>query len=139
MKKRIYIIVSLIIIFIIIISGIVYFLYPKYNKDKSYSKEYVSSENNSIDFGNDSAYKIGSNKYGETIFKNPEKALKQLKKDYTEGIKAIQDEYSLFPISNWNFRKYGKYGWQLTETSDASVKEQAAKVTQFMDIYENSF
>ncbi len=89
-------------------------------------------ENISIDF------EIGANKYGIAVFKNPKKALKRLKKDYNKGIKLIQKEFSLLPLSNFNYKTYGTYGWQVTLGTEEE-KKQAKFVSTFMDIYENSF
>jgi len=89
-------------------------------------------ESKSIDF------EIGANKYGYAVFKNPDKALERLKKDYNKGLKAIQKEFSLLPINNFNFREYGIYGWQLTKGTEEE-KSQAKFVSNFFDIYENSF
>ena len=83
-------------------------------------------------------FDIGANKYGYAVFKNPKKAIKRLKKDYKKGIKLIQKEYHLPPLSNFNYKTYGTYGWQVT-TGSNEEKKQAKFVSSFMDIYENSF
>ena len=83
-------------------------------------------------------FEIGANKYGKAVFKNPDKALKRLKKNYSKGIKAIQREFNLMPLTNFNFRRYGTYGFQLTKGTEEE-KEQAKFVSNFFDIYENSF
>ncbi len=83
-------------------------------------------------------FEIGANKYGYAVFKNPNKALKRLKKNYSQGIKAIQKGFKLQPLTNFNFRQYGTYGWQLTNGTEEE-KEQARFVSNFFDIYENSF
>ena len=81
---------------------------------------------------------IGANKYGYAVFKNPSKALNRLKKDYSKGIKLIQKEFKLQPLTRFNYIDYKTYGWQVT-TGTEEEKEQASFVTVFMDIYENSF
>ena len=83
-------------------------------------------------------YEVGANKYGEAVFKNPNKAFKRLKKDYSKGIKLIQKEYHLLPLTNFTYKMYSIYGWQVTTGTDEE-KEQARFVSSFMDIYENSF
>lgn len=65
----------------------------------------------SIDFD------IGANKYGYAVFKEPKKAMKRLKKDYSKGIKAIQKEFNLLPLNNFNYNQYKTYGWQVTSGS----------------------
>ena len=83
-------------------------------------------------------FEIGANKDGYAVFKNPERAYKRLKKDYAKGIMAIAREYRLLPLTNFNFRAYSNYGWQLTWGTDEE-KEQAHFVSDFFEIYENSF
>jgi len=147
MKKRNRI-VGLIVGCIIILSmsaGIIYWKYPKYDKNKEYVKEYIIGQTGikgAVDItniGNNSAYEIGANKEGYAVFKNPNKAFTQMKIDFPKGIAAIQKEYKLGTLSRWNYDRYGVYGWQLTETNDTEAVAQAFKVTKFMDIYENSF
>lgn len=89
-------------------------------------------ENVSMDF------EIGANKYGYAVFKNPKKAYKKLKRNYSKGIRAIQKEFGLLPLSNLTFRQYKIYGWQLTDGTNEE-KEQARFVSSFFDVYENSF
>lgn len=83
-------------------------------------------------------FEIGANKNGYAVFKNPERAYKRLKKDYAKGIMAIAREFRLLPLTNFNFRAYSNYGWQLTWGTDEE-KEQAHFVSDFFEIYENSF
>ena len=110
-----------------------------------YSQIYIIGENNnkgSVDinkFGRINIdFDIGANKYGEAVFKNPNKAFKTLKKEYSKGIKLIQREFNLLPLSNFNYKSYRIYGWQATTGTEEEV-EQARFVSAFMDIYENSF
>jgi hypothetical protein len=119
--------------------------YPKYDHDKVWIKEYIAGEEGikgDVDIsllGVNPAYEIGANKEGYAVFKNPEHAFNQMKKDFSKGIKGIQKEYKLNSLSRWNFKQYGKYGWQLTKADDQETISQAGKVTAFIDIYENSF
>lgn len=83
-------------------------------------------------------FEIGANKYGIAVFKDPEKAYKRLKKDYAKGIKLIQKEYKLPPLTNFTFDLYSTYGWQVTTGTEEEQKE-ARFVSGFFDIYENSF
>lgn len=55
-----------------------------------------------------------------------------------EGIKLTQDEYDLFPLNKFNYKPYGNLGWQVTIGSEKG-NEQAAFISRFFDIYENSF
>ena len=83
-------------------------------------------------------FEVGANKYGKAVFKNPQKAFKTLKKDYKKGLKLIQKEFNLLPLSNFNYKSYATYGWQIT-TGSKEEQEQARFISAFMDIYENSF
>ena len=83
-------------------------------------------------------FEVGANKYGVAVFKNPQKAFKTLKKDYKKGLKLIQKEFNLLPLSNFNYKSYATYGWQTT-TGSKEEQEQARFISAFMDIYENSF
>ncbi len=110
-----------------------------------YTKPYIINDSNikgevninyyskiNIDFD------IGANKYGDAVFKDPGKALKRLKKDYSEGLKLIQNEFNLLPLNCFNYSKYKIYGFQVTKGTK-KAQEQARFVSEFMDIYENSF
>lgn len=87
---------------------------------------------------NDEAYLIASNKDGMPIFKNTNKALEQALIDYADGFTAIQEQFNLPPVNNENWDRYKTYGWQLT-TDDENIQKQGVEITQFFDIYENSF
>lgn len=144
--KRIILKIAAVILCIIILLGIyLYHSYPRYDKNKVYVKEYAAGAEGivgSVDitqFGDEPAYEIGADKNGYAVFKNPEKAFKQMKIDYEKGIKAIKEEYNLLPISKWNFRLYGVYGWQLVKTKDTAAIEQGWMISKFMDIYEDSY
>jgi transcriptional regulator with XRE-family HTH domain len=107
----------------------------RYEKGKDNLKgnvNYDKYESISMDF------EIGANKYGYAVFKNPAKALRRLKKNYSKGLKAIQREFKLLPLSMFNFRMYGIYGWQLSDATDEE-KEQGIFISHFFDTYENSF
>ena len=52
--------------------------------------------------------------------------------------KLIQKEFNLLPLTNFNYKSYKIYGWQVT-TGTNEEKEQSRFVSSFMDIYENSF
>lgn len=110
-----------------------------------YSQIYVSGEANikgNVDINNfgkiNIDFDIGANKYGYAVFKNPTKAYKRLKKDYSKGIKLIQKEFNLLPLNNFTYKTYKTYGWQVT-TGTEEERKQARFVSSFMDIYENSF
>jgi len=144
-KNRIIGVIAVWIIFLSVPTGIIYWQYPKYDKDKEWVREYIVGQTGirgGVDitrFGNDPAYEIGADIEGYAVFKNPNRAFAKMKIDFSKGISAIKKEYKLLPLSRWNYDMYGIYGWQLTETKDEEAVAQAWKVSGFMDIYENSF
>ena len=83
-------------------------------------------------------FAIGADQYGRAVFKDPEAAFDTFTRLYAKGIAAIQAEHHLLPISGSNYDLYQKFGWQ-TSTGSAETLEQAAFVSSFLDIYENSF
>lgn len=83
-------------------------------------------------------FAIGADKYGRVVFKNPLKAFDTMKELYTDGLTLIAEEQELAPISQSNYNLYKKFGWQVTSGSEEAQK-QARFVTNFLDIYENSF
>ena len=110
-----------------------------------YSQVYIIGESNNkgnVDINKygriNIDFDIGANKYGEAVFKNPQKAFRTLKKEYSSGIQLIQKEFNLLPLTNFTYKSYKTYGWQVT-TGTEEEKEQARFVTSFLDIYENSF
>lgn len=115
------------------------------NPNLKYSQEYIIGKENikgEVDVNyfesKGKEFEIGANKYGYAVFKNPKKAFDKLKKDYKKGIRLIQKENNLRSLSQFNYKEYGRYGWQVT-TGTKEEQEQARFVTSFMDIYENSF
>ena len=89
-----------------------------------------------LDHGEEFA--IGADENGKAVFKDPQKAFEALVRDYSDGINLIRDEYKLGPITPRNFYDYMTYGWQVNTGTEES-KNQAAFVTQVLDIYENSY
>lgn len=135
----------LLLIAIIILSKCILIKYGYVMSDNlKYSKMYINKEDikGNVDinfFGYENIdFDIGANKYGYAVFKNPKKAFKTLKKEYSDGIKIIQKEFKLPPLNNFTYKSYKTYGWQVT-TGTPSLKKEAKFVTLFLDIYENSF
>ena len=83
-------------------------------------------------------FAIGADRRGMAVFKDPHKAFQTLTELYMDGIRAIWEQYDLTPLSESNYADYKTYGWQTTVGSK-DAQEQAAFVTGFFDIYENSF
>lgn len=147
MKKyhKILIIFGVIAIILVIgLAGTKYFEYYSLQKLK-YSREYIIGEENikgEVDkyyFQNISKdFEIGANEYGYAVFKNPQKALEYLKENYKDGISLIKKEYDLMELTEENYELYGIYGCQVT-TGNEKEKLEARFVSEFIDIYENSF
>lgn len=141
MSKKVKVIIILICVFCVCIFGYLYYNKPAYskivgeweNKDGS-----ITGTEMAKDFGDSKAYEIGANINGKPIFKNHNKAFRKLKKDYKKGIKAIQKEFKLWMLTRFNWKMYGVYGCQLT-TDDDELRKQGSIISQFFDIYENSF
>lgn len=137
-KKDIIIALSVVLTVFLIIS--IVFIIPLTPVNTSLSKvvgEYDTSKLGN-DFGNSEAYAIGANVKGMPVFKNPNKAFRQAIRDYKDGFKAIRKEFELLPVNKLNYQHYHTYGWQLTTGSDEE-KRQGMVISQFFDIYENSF
>lgn len=83
-------------------------------------------------------FAIGADRYGRAVFKDPHLAFQTFEKLYAEGITLIQRSKSLAPLSKENYSQYKKYGFEMTTGTEAE-REQAAFVSRFLDIYENSF
>ena len=83
-------------------------------------------------------FEIGADQYGRAVFKYPHRAFKTMKEMFSSGINEIQNEHLLLPLSHLNYQAYMNAGWQMTMGTDEEVK-QAACVSSFLDIYENSF
>lgn len=144
MKKKYIILFSMIFILLIIL--LTCFIYNKSISNKlKYSQEYIIGQGNikgNVDTeyfeSINSNFEIGANSYGYAVFKNPDKAFKSLLEYYQDGITLIQKEFELLPLTNFNYKNYKTYGWQVTTGTDEE-KEQARFVSSFIDIYENSF
>lgn len=83
-------------------------------------------------------FAIGADKYGRAVFKDPRKAFETMKQLYSDGLALIAEEQNLAPISKSNYKLYKKFGWQVTSGTEETQK-QAKFVSNFLDIYENSF
>jgi hypothetical protein len=121
------------VVFILIIVTILIYILPKISI-KDYDKPY--------DFGNDKAYELGINIYGNVIFKNTHNALKKFQEDYQVGLDYLNEKgYDEFSTKTDVLRHYGVYSWQ--EVVDDSnnkdiIKEQLSKITKFSYTYYNS-
>lgn len=83
-------------------------------------------------------FAVGADKYGRAVFKDPHKAFATFEKLYADTIELIKSENDLKPFSHKNYGMYKVYGWQLTKGTETE-RERSKFVTDFLDIYENSF
>ena len=123
-----------------------------YNYDKPleitnpYTQEYVIGKSNikgEVDvkkYSNISKdLEIGANKEGYAVFKDPHKAFKYVKENYKIGIRLIKKQFYLGDLSNKNYKEYKTYGSQVTYDISEGQMYQAFFISDFLDIYENSF
>lgn len=63
---------------------------------------------------NGEAYELAYNVYGQLIFKNSDRALKQFKKDYAECLTYLNEVcgYPEFSTKYETMQRYAIYGWQ---------------------------
>lgn len=85
-----------------------------------------------------SAYRLALNGENKPVFADPAKALAQAKVDYSDAISAVRSEHHLLPLSRYYYNAYGVFGWQIVTDNDM-LRNQGAQLSQFIDIYENSF
>lgn len=125
------------VLFIMVIILLLFTVFIFFNhKDYKYYDGDVSKWENI--FPNHSAYEMALNKNNKPVFKNPDKALEKAKDDYSDAIKVIKEQFSLFPLNKYTYEGYKNYAWQV-ESDDLMIKEQGRKLSSFLDIYENSF
>lgn len=143
-KNRKIVITTLMVIVLVLVTGVLFLSIKNNKKELLYCQEYTNEngKQDEVDVNafteKSNKYAIGANSYGKAVFKNPEEALAELEKEYSEGIELIQKEFGLEDLSQKNYKQYGVYGWQV-ENGTEEEKEQAEFVSTFMDIYENSF
>lgn len=149
-KKKM--VLCVLVIFVILICYIIgsRYIFLKKQEQKSnllYSQEYVVGKSNikgnvraQYFYKKDEAFEIGANSYGYAVFKKPNHAFQELKKKYFDGLKLIQKEYNLQPLSKNNYDLYGTYGDQVSlDSGTKEAQKQAFFIAEFMDIYENSY
>lgn len=89
-------------------------------------------------FPNHSAFEMGLSRTGQPVFVDTAKAMRQAKVIYSDAISYLQKEYHLLPLSQYTYRNYETYGWQIVSDNEA-ITEQGRKLSQFLDIYDNCF
>jgi hypothetical protein len=145
MKKKA---IVIIIAAVLVVSGITVCYRIDFSIDPNlkYTHEYVAGSNNvkgdvDVKYFSDKgeAFDIGANKNGYAVFKDPQAAMNKVISDYGEGIKQIREENGLSALSFFrkSYDKYKDYDAAVS-SGTSSAKEQAAFVSSFVDIYENS-
>ncbi len=118
-------------------------IYPKI--DHPYTQEYIVGMGNikgNVDIDKyiktDSRFEIGADKDGYAVFKDPIAAFEVLMDKYSSGISLIEKEYNLSPLTHYNCDLYKVLGCQC-ESGTEEERKAAKFVSEFLDIYENSF
>ena len=132
-NRKLLIVISSCILFAIGLFGIFDYIY--FSPGIYYEGDVSKWEDS---FPNHSAYELGLNSGEMPVFKDPNKALKQAKVDYSDAIKEISKKFKLLPLTKYTYKQYGMYGWQVASDNEM-INEQGRKLSQFLDIYENSF
>ena len=129
--KKVYLIMILILLFVMLFPPVVkYPLVERFSESDYY-------QNNKQEF-QDYGFELGYNSTGKIVLKKPAEAFFVLYINFFKGIELIREEYNLFPLNKFNYEIYGNLGWQVTGGTKIE-REQAAFITKFFDIYENSF
>lgn len=89
-------------------------------------------------YPNHSAFEMGLSRTGQPVFVDTAKAMRQAKVIYSDAIDYLQKEYHLLPLSQYTYKPYMVYGWQIV-CGDEAIKEQGRDLTGFLDIYDNCF
>ena len=89
-------------------------------------------------YPNHSAFEMGLSRTGQPVFVDTAKAMRQAKVVYSDAIEYLQKEHHLLPLSQYTYKPYMVYGWQIV-CEDEAIKEQGRDLTGFLDIYDNCF
>ena len=98
----------------------------------------ISSLGGSFVASENPAYEIGRNAYGMPVFVDTDPAFDAILENCADGFAYLSNEFDLPPVTKQNYETYKTYGWQ-TGASDEAVRKQCVEISQFFDIYENSF
>lgn len=134
---------------IILVLAVMIFVWYRSNTTISikypYTQEYIVGQENIIGdvdiaafLAIDERFEIGANANGYAVFKDPEAAFQALTEKYADGIRLIQRNFDLKPLNYKNYDTYKTYGQQVYSGTE-EARSQAAFVSAFLDIFENSF
>ncbi|NLT15280.1 MAG: hypothetical protein GXY05_13170, partial [Clostridiales bacterium] len=98
----------------------------------------VSSLSGAFVTSGNPAYQIGTNAYGMPVFEDTDAAFDAILEDCADGFAYLERELDLPAVTKSSYEAYKTYGWQ-TDASDEAVRKQCVEISQFFDIYENSF
>lgn len=132
---------NIIIILLFAVIIMVYLMYPKYDNEKKYIKDFTISNTSEELYYAERIYSnsdIGINKNNNIVFKEPQKMYEKFIIEYKNEISEIQKQHKLLPINRFNIKKYKTLGWQ-TFSSNPEFQKKIIEVTQFLDTYLNSF
>ena len=91
------------------------------------------------DFGDNEAYAVGMNAYGNPVFRDPDDALKAVKQDCKEAISHIRTHTPiLLPLNRYNWQAYNNLAFD-TPVGAEEVQRQKDYLGHFFSIYENGF
>lgn len=92
------------------------------------------------DFGDDDAYAVGRNAYGNPVFRDPDAAFKAVKQDCKEAISHIRTHTSiLLPLNRYNWQAYNNLAFDAPAGDQEEVRQQMNFLGHFFSIYENGF
>ncbi len=140
-KRKIIVITASALISISLLTYYMVFIFGFYAESDKVVAPYTGSANIEI-YQEYPEWEIGANKYDQPIFIDPNKAFELAQEKYADAINLIyesfRDEYNLGKFSKNNYQLYKMLGWQLP-TDDEEIRLLGVRLTQFLDIYENSF
>ena len=91
-----------------------------------------------VQYPKHTAFEMGLSRNGQPVFVNTAKAMRQAKVIYSDAIEYLQKEHHLLPLSQYTYKPYMVYGWQIV-SDDERIEEQGRQLTGFLDIYDNCF
>lgn len=139
MKKKLLIIVpSCLLGITLIIFGVLYYkaAVPVREVEEDHLQYYTFTQER------DPAYAVGYNSYGRVVFKHPEKALKQFKKEYADALAymEMEEEFPEFSDQYEVMKQYGVFCWQINADEEIvqnaeQLEKQLQEISGFVNQY----
>lgn len=102
--------------------------------------EYTGPVDAAAVFGEQEAYRVGSNSVGKPVFIDLEAAWDQMLLDYADSLAAVEEQFVHKPIDKYNWKQYETYSWQLDESLCGSeTQQEGVTLSLFLGVYANSF